>query len=38
MDVLEHLGIFDPRAAARCKEEPLWALLVVQALAGDQLG
>jgi hypothetical protein len=37
MDVLEHLDTFDPMAAARRKEEPLWALLVVQALAGDQL-
>ena len=36
IDVLEHMGTFDPRAAARRKEEPLSALLVVQALAGDQ--
>src|SRR5215212_11927145 len=37
IDVPEPLGTFDPRTAARRKEEPLWALLVVQALAGDQL-
>jgi hypothetical protein len=37
MDILEHPGTFDPRAAARRKEEPLWAMLVVPALAGDQL-
>jgi hypothetical protein len=29
IDVLEHPGTFDPRAAARRKEEPLRALLVV---------
>src|SRR4030095_13718728 len=37
IDVLENLGTFAPGAAARRGEEPLGALLVVQALAGDQL-